>query len=187
MSENALADVCCVHLAPGSLESAAVAISENQLHDEHARGMCGLCHKTHESVRTMNLALHMRGFRYLERDRCGFPTNGLHCVEFLEQCTLAPLRQQHDVKVFVATYESHICGEVINALPPDGKGVLDGKTSSQSGTFESGIERVSTSCRDADRVICTRFDSSCLKSIERWNIWGEEKVIYMPWREYEVS
>lgn len=133
----------------------------------------------------MNIAVLLRGFHYLARDRFGFPMDGRQYVESLERCILAPLRKEHHVKVFVATYPSHICGEMIDALRPDGKIILDSKTSNQVATFGSGIELVSAQFPEFDKVICTRFDLSYLKPIVNWNVWREDKGIYLPWREYE--
>lgn len=133
----------------------------------------------------MNIAVLIRGFHYLARDRFGFPMDGRQYVESLERCILAPLRKKHHVKVFVATYPSHICDEMMDALRPDGKIILDSKTSNQVATFGSGIELVSSQFPEFDKVICTRFDLSYLKSILNWNVWLEDKGIYFPWREYE--
>ena len=133
----------------------------------------------------MNIAVLIRGFHYLARDRFGFPMDGRQYVESLERCILAPLRKKHHVKVFVATYPSHICDEMMDALRPDGKIILDSKTSNQVATFGSGIGLVSSQFPEFDKVICTRFDLSYLKSILNWNVWLEDKGIYFPWREYE--
>ena len=133
----------------------------------------------------MNIAVLLRGFHYLARDRFGFPMDGRQYVESLERCILMPLRKEHHVKVFVATYPSHVCDEMMDALHPDGKIILDSKTSNQVATFESGIELVSAECPEFDKVMCTRFDLSYLKSIVNWNVWLEDKGIYLPWREYE--
>jgi len=133
----------------------------------------------------MNIAVLLRGFHYLARDRFGFPMDGRQYVESLERFILAPLRQEHHVKVFVATYPSDICDEMMDALRPDRTIILDSKTSNQVATFGSGLELVSTHCPEVDKVICTRFDLSYLKSIVNWNVWGEDKGIYLPWREYE--
>jgi hypothetical protein len=133
----------------------------------------------------MNIAVLLRGFHYLARDRFGFPMDGRQYVESLERCILAPLRKEHHVKVFVATYPSHICDEMMEALRPDGTIILDSKTSNQVATFESGIELVSGQCPEFDKLVCTRFDLSYLQSIVNWNVWREDKGIYLPWREYE--
>jgi hypothetical protein len=133
----------------------------------------------------MNIAVLLRGFHYLTRDRFGFPMDGRQYVESLERCILMPLRKEHHVKVFVATYPSHVCDEMMDALHPDGTIILDSKTSNQVATFESGIELVSAECPEFDKVMCTRFDLSYLKSIVNWNVWLEDKGIYLPWREYE--
>jgi hypothetical protein len=133
----------------------------------------------------MNIAVLLRGFHYLARDRFGFPMDGRQYVESLERCILAPLRKQHHVKVFLATYPSHIYDEMMDALRPDGTIMLDSKTSNQVETFRSGIELVSAQFPEFERVICTRFDLSYLKSIVNWNVWLEDKGIYLPWREYE--
>jgi hypothetical protein len=134
----------------------------------------------------MNIAVLLRGFHYLARDRFGFPLDGRQYVESLERCILAPLRKEHHVKVFVATYPSHICDEIMNVLRPDGHILLDSKTSNQVATFGSGLDLVSAQCPEFDKVICTRFDLSYLKSVVNWNVWREDKGIYLPWREYEL-
>jgi hypothetical protein len=133
----------------------------------------------------MNIAVVDRGFHYLARDRFGFPMDGRQYVESLHRYILEPLRHEHHVKVFVATYPSHICDEMMDALRPDGKLILDSKTSNQVATFGSGLELVSAQFPEFDKVICTRFDLSYLKSIVNWNVWREDKGIYLPWREYE--
>jgi hypothetical protein len=47
------------------------------------------------------------------------------------------------------------------------------------------MKLVSAQFPEFDRVICTRFDLSYLKSIVNWNVWLKDKGIYLPWREYE--
>lgn len=133
----------------------------------------------------MNVAVLLRGFHYSARDRFGFPMDGRQYVESLHRYILDPLRHEHNVKVFVATYPSHICDEMMDALHPDGTLILDSKTSKQVATFGSGITLVTTQFPEFDKLICTRFDLSYLKSIVDWRVWREEKGIYMPWREYE--
>ena len=135
----------------------------------------------------MNIAVLIRGFHYRARDRFGFPMDGRHYVESLERCILAPLRQNHHVKVFVATYPSHICDEMMNALQPDGSVILDSRTANQAAAFASGIELVTTQCPEFDKLICTRFDLCYLKSVVDWNVWRQENGIYLPWRDYEWS
>ena len=134
----------------------------------------------------MNIAVLLRGFHYLSRDRFGFPMDGRQYLESLDRCVLGPLRKEHRVKVFVATYPSPFCDEVTNTLRPDGLIILDSKKSDQVGTFVSGLELVSTQFPECDKLICTRFDLTYLKSVLDWNVWREETGIYMPWREYEA-
>ena len=93
----------------------------------------------------MNVAVLLRGFHYLARDRFGFPMDGRQYVESLRRCILDPLRLEHNIKVFVATYPSHVCDEMKDALRPDGSIILDSKTSNQAATFGSGIELVKLS------------------------------------------
>jgi hypothetical protein len=76
---------------------------------------------------------------------------------------------------------------MMKALQPEGEIILDSKTSNQVGTFLTGIDLISEKCPDFDKLICTRFDLVYLKSILDWNIWGQDKGIYLPWREYESS
>ncbi|MBJ7308319.1 MAG: hypothetical protein JHC63_10740, partial [Acidimicrobiia bacterium] len=101
--------------------------------------------------------------------------DGRQYVESLHRYILEPLRHEHNVKVFVATYPSHICDEMMDALHPDGKLILDSKTSKQVATFGSGITLVTTQFPEFDKLVCTRFDLSYLKSIANWNIWHEDK------------
>ena len=134
----------------------------------------------------MNIAVLIRGFHFLNRDRFGFPMNGLRYLDSLEQCVLAPLRKEHQVKVFVVTYPSPDSDAVMNVVRPESEVMLDSKTSNQVGTFLRGIDLVSDAFPDCDKVISTRFDLTYRKSVAEWNIWREEKGIYFPWREYET-
>jgi hypothetical protein len=113
----------------------------------------------------MNIAVLLRGFHYRARDRFGFPMDGRQYVESLERCILAPLRQNHHVKVFVATYPSHICDEMMNALQPDGSVILDSRTANQAAAFASGIELVTTQCPEFDKLICTQGNCAMMGSL----------------------
>jgi hypothetical protein len=133
----------------------------------------------------MKIAILIRGFHFLDRDRFGFPMNGLHSLSSLEKYIINPLRIDHDVKLFTATYPSPVNNELMKTLEPDYNILLDSKISSQIGTFLEGIDLISEKYPDLDKLVCTRFDLEYLKSVLTWNVWGQDNGIYLPWREYE--
>lgn len=133
----------------------------------------------------MRLAILIRGFHFLPADRFGFPLDGRRYIDSLLANVIEPLRAEHDIEVNVATYDSPILPDVLNRLQPT-RHVLCEKTSSdQISTFLQGIALARTGGAAFDRLISTRFDLTYLMPATRWNVWGDRKGLFFPWREYE--
>ncbi len=134
----------------------------------------------------MKIALLVRGFHWLEKDRYGFPLDARALVPSLIEKVLLPLREQHSVEVFAVTYSSPVQDEVLAQLAPRSAAVLDPKNSNQIQTYLHGLELIHTAAatQPFDRVIVTRFDLIYHQSALAWKIW-DRSGIFFPWREYE--
>lgn len=134
----------------------------------------------------MKIAVLIRGFHWLEKDRYGFPLDARALVPSLVEKVLRPLREQHAVEVFAVTYPSPIQDEVLAQLAPEHLAVLNPQNSSQIKTYRQGLEmiRAAGAAEPFDRVLVTRFDLTYLKSVLAWPVW-DRQGIFFPWREYE--
>jgi len=133
----------------------------------------------------MRLAILLRGFHWLPSDRFGFPLDARRCLPSLFQKLVDPLRAGHAVDIFSVTYDSPILSEVLERLAPTESRLCDPRTSDQLSTFAEGLRMVAAARQPYDRVISTRFDLSYLTTADRWNVWGDRRGLFLPWREYE--
>jgi hypothetical protein len=134
----------------------------------------------------MKIAVLVRGFHWLEKDRYSFPLDARSLIPSLVEQVLQPLREQHTVEVFAVTYPSPVQDEVLALLAPQHLAVLDPKDSSQITTYLHGLDMIRTAAaaQPFDRVLVTRFDLVYLRSALAWNVW-DRSGIFFPWREYE--
>lgn len=134
----------------------------------------------------MRIAVLVRGFHWLEKDRYGFPLDARSLVPSLVENVLRPLRERHEVEVFAVTYASPVQEEVLALLAPEHLAVLDVKNSDQIKTYRHGLAMIRAAAppQPFDRVLVTRFDLIYLQSVLAWPIW-DRHGIFFPWREYE--
>ena len=134
----------------------------------------------------MKIALLLRGFHYLPKDRFGFPMDGCRHLESLQANIIEPLRARHSLDLFLVTYPSPFLDDIIGSLKPRAVALADPKKSFQVTTYLEGVELIEKQEENYARIVCTRFDLRYLKSIDQWNIWNSEGIFF-PWREYEAA
>jgi hypothetical protein len=132
----------------------------------------------------MKIALLVRGFHFLRKDRFGFPLDGRRSIGSLQHRVITPLRRDGEVDLFLATYDSPIFGEIQRSLAPRAVVLPPVKSSTQVSTYLEGLNLIQAQQADYDRIMVTRFDLQYLKPVKEWNLWGV-KGIFIPWREYE--
>lgn len=134
----------------------------------------------------MKIAVLIRGFHWLEKDRYGFALDASRHLPSLVEKVLRPLREQHSVEVFAVTYPSPIQDEVVSLLAPEHLILLDPKSSTQIKTYLRGLDEIQAAVTGPfDRLLITRFDLVFLKSVLDWNVW-DRTGIFFPWREYKA-
>lgn len=132
----------------------------------------------------MKLAVLIRGFNFLEEDRCGYPMDARQNVESLVEKLIDPVRAASpEANIYLVTYDSPALAEVVKALEPCKLILLDAEGSSQVETYKEGLQHVFAN-DDCDAVIVTRFDLAFRKSFDEWNVTIDDETIYFPWKEY---
>ena len=133
----------------------------------------------------MNIALLVRGYNMLEKDRFGFPLDSRVCIERFVQFLLQPLQAEHQVKVYFVTYDSPALPAWVEAVKPELATLLDAGASSQISTFTRGLQDVYARFRDLDCIVAVQFDLLYLKPFNDWGIKLSRDQIVFPWREYK--
>jgi hypothetical protein len=135
----------------------------------------------------MKIAVLLRGYHQLEKDRFGYPLDAREFAAGLRRDLVDSLRPAHEVVFFAVTYPSGIQEELLALLKPDHVTVLESQSSTQISTFLRGLDAVRTHPNAPfDRVIITRFDLIFKRPAVEWDIW-RETGIFLPWRESEEA
>lgn len=136
----------------------------------------------------MKIAILIRGFHYLEKDRFGYSLDARLNIENLMSNVVEPVRRLYpDHLVVLSTYPSNHLDEIVERIGPDHTIVNDPASSSQINTYQAGIEYIFNNNKDIGAIICLRFDLEFKISIDQWNIVIDDRVIYFPWREYAYA
>ncbi len=127
----------------------------------------------------MNIAVVVRGFHYLERDKFGYKLNSLDFADNFQEYILNPLRLKGKVTVFGLTNESPVKEEFKEKYSID---YLFSIGTSQKQTMLNGLGCL----RDQfyDKIVILRPDMVWLTPINKWDIW--EDKFYFIWKEFEV-
>jgi hypothetical protein len=134
----------------------------------------------------MRIAVLLRGFHFIEKDRFGFPMNGVDYLESFFINVINPLKNENEVKLYTATYPSPISEAILAKLNPHGNIYLDPQVCNQRKTLLEGLKLVVKDFPECERLICTRFDLDYVGPIDKWNIWKNCEGVFLPWREYEL-
>ncbi len=120
----------------------------------------------------------------LDRDRFGFPLDSRVCIERFVEYLLRPLQAEHQVKVYLVTFDSPAVQAWTDALNPEIVTLLDPKVGNQITTFTRGLQDVYAHNPDLDCIIAVRFDLLYLKPFNEWGVKLSRDQIVFPWREY---
>jgi hypothetical protein len=132
----------------------------------------------------MKIALLVRGFHFLWKDRFGFPLDGRRYADSLYASVVDPLRRENEVDIFLTTYDSPILKDITTKFQPRAVVLSDPKLSSQQSTYLEGLNLIEKQETKYDRLLVTRFDLEYLKPIDEWNFSRAKRGIFFLWREY---
>lgn len=127
----------------------------------------------------MRIAILLRGFHFLRADRFGYPLDARAYADDFKRDVIEPLRREHEVTVFAATYPSPIQAELFATLGITRSLILDSATSQQAPTYARGLDLIAAEPEPFDRVICLRFDLRFLVPVDRWRIWDRRGIFFL--------